>query len=133
MTDRRARLLLGRLRNVLWKCALRKWSKEGWTIKPHMECRDARHKQAKDGKPVRLAELDEENCICHLWTHPAEIKQPVAKTLLHEMVGHILLDLQSVKSEEKDVEEIEDILWECLTPAQHQALKNLLIGLTETS
>lgn len=129
MTDRQARALLGRLRNVLWRAALRKWTTEGWSITPHLECGPDRHERT--GKAHLLAMLDEDEHVCHLYTHPKELDQPVAKTLLHEMVGHILLDLDSSKTQERDVEEIEEVLWQCLTPGQRQILRNLSADLTE--
>lgn len=132
MTDAQARRLLARLRNVLWKCALRKWVQEGWTIQPHLECSGAERHLPGTGTAT-LAWLDEEEHVCHVYTHPKEFEQPVAKTLLHEMAGHILLDLDSTKAQEQDVEEIEDILWTCLTPKQKQILKNLTADLKDPS
>lgn len=121
MTRQQKVWALHRLRDVLFDLAVRRWQEEGWVVKPHMECRETRH-----GKRAALAVLDEDEHVCHVYSHPTEKDQPVAKTMLHEVVGHILLGLEGQPRDERAADKIEDLLWPILTPQQKAQLSNLV-------
>ena len=107
--------ILYRLRDLLVEMGLRKWREEGWAVVPHMTA----------GRQPELAWVDDEEHLLHLNPHTEE--EPVSRTLLHEVIGHILFDktVHRVR-DEKDIETLEALLWPVLTPGQRKALMALV-------
>ena len=122
MTARQRVLTLAQLRDILVGLSLRRWEEEGWVVRPHLECKG---KAAHEHEAI-LAWLDEDEHVLHLHPHPSEKDQPVTRTILHELVGHILLDLGSSTRDERLVERLEGLLWPILTRTQRKMLANLV-------
>lgn len=117
MTAREKIRTLHRLRDLLFDMALRKWQAEGWVIRPHLE---------HNPKGPNLAWVDFDEGIVHVYPHPVDNGQPVPKTLVHEILGHILFDLDGSKQDERAADAVETLLWPILTASQRQALGNLV-------
>jgi hypothetical protein len=110
------------IRDTLLAIAFRRWKRDGWVVRPRLRCSAGAH---VPGKRITLALVDEEANVVDLFPHPDEKAQPVPKTLLHELVGHVLLDLDGRKSEEDLADALEDALWTLLTPSQRRQLGQL--------
>jgi hypothetical protein len=87
----------------------------------HLECRT----QDRHARETLLAGTDDEENVVHVHPHPAEKDQPVARTMVHEVVGHILLELDESARDERIAATIEGALWSVLTPSQRRALAHL--------